>query len=101
MTKPLSPNEIDAKKAIPDFVMQAANELLAQNWDGKQAILLLNDLVVRALNKKPPSDTRTRAQLYDQHAFDIEPVYRHAGWRVTFEKPDFNGPGQAYFLFER
>ena len=97
MTKPISPKDVaDAKaKAIPDEVIDAANQLLAEKWDGHAAKFTLKELCVRA-----------RQKLGEGYAFqswelDIEVPFGLAGWIVKFDKPAYNESYDANFTFQK
>lgn len=99
--KPVSPDNINKNKIIPDFVVAAANELIQKHWNGNRAQFTLEALVKLALEKKPEEDTHTKESLFGEHAFDIEPLFRSAGWRVEFDKPGYCESYDAFFFFSK
>jgi hypothetical protein len=105
--KPITPKEAKASKhsSIPDEIIQATNELIVEHLelDGS-ATVLQKDITSRALSKfkKANSESKITSQMmFDKKWMDIEPVFRAAGWRVTYDKPGFNEEYEASFCFER
>jgi hypothetical protein len=94
--KPISPLEIPSirKAMIPDEVIEAANELIAYNWNktGKRSHFKLKDLVERVLEKMPDM---TDTKLYADKLLDIEYIFNDCGWKVKY---DSESP--ASFTFE-
>jgi hypothetical protein len=94
MTKPITPDEAESGKHIPDEVFEAFNELIAEG-DGD---VLQKDVVLRILAKIP--DT-TREQIFKKGWLNVEPAYRKAGWKVTYDKPGYCETYEANFTFRR
>lgn len=101
MTDPIRPDEVSARKlaALPDGVIDAFNELIAKAFDGRSATVDQND-VTDAIMERCPGVT-SKQQIFNEHLLDVEPIYRDAGWKVTYEKPAYNETGRAYFVFTR
>ena len=97
--KPISPNEVKQKRieSIPDFVIEAANNLIAKKWNGFSSTFKLNELVKESL--KIGGDEVSREDLFDNHSFDIEPIFEKAGWKVNFDKPGYNESYDSFFEF--
>ena len=102
MTKPLSPKDVEKAKAkhgpLPQII-EAANELIAQKWDGREAKVKLKELGVLA---------RTKLNMKEDEEFkdgelDIESIFREAGWIVEFDRPIYYGGENfdAYFTFKK
>lgn len=105
--KPITPKEAQASKhtSIPDEIIEATNELIVENLelDGS-ATVLQKHITARALSKfkkADPESKMTSQIMFDKNWMDIEPVFRAAGWRVTYDKPGFNEDYEASFCFER
>lgn len=97
--KPLTPDEvIDAKMAaIPPEVFDVVNQLIADRWDGFEAILYQDEIVERLVTVlKLPSKT-----IFDRHLLDFEGIYRNAGWGVVYDKPAYNESYRAFFRFSK
>lgn len=94
---PVKPSEVAERQAevFPGEVIQVVNELLLNRGGGKQVVIKQRDIVKRlvALGIK-------EKDIYQNHWLDFEPMYRAAGWKVSYDKPGYNEPGEAYFLFE-
>ena len=96
--EPITPKEVVDNHKIPDIVIESTNELLIQNWTGKDAIIKLDDLINR-MNYK--GNTLSRGELNSKRHLDIEDTYRKIGWVVEFESPDRDSSNfDAYFKFK-
>lgn len=98
MTDPVTPETVVAHKRgqVPDDVIKAFNDLIALAFDGTSAVVY-QDEVVEAIIAKGLA--RNGKEITDQHWLDIEPVYRVAGWNVSYDKPGFNESYRPYFTF--
>lgn len=92
--KPVSPAEARVGKinVIPDFVIQAFNELIIQNLVGNTSSFKQDEVIARI------------KQLSNQERFDfwwlnVEEMYRMFGWKVEYEKPGYNETGYANYTF--
>lgn len=104
-TKPITPEEIlKYKTHLPDFVVEAVNELIKKKWNGASATIRQTELIVKIL-KIMPADEQSpitrRQSLFDNHWLDVEPAYRHAGWNVVSDKPGYNETYEAKLTFTR
>lgn len=99
--KPISPNEVVEQKAamLPDFVVVAANEMIAQTWKGSSAHFTQESLIERILSSAP--EGVTRGELFGKHYLDIEDIYREVGWIVEYDKPGYNESYEANFTFRK
>ena len=88
--KPISPNEI--KKVIPDFVIEAVNELIAEKVNSQNHATVLQKHIVDRVKSKTDQD-------FDYAWLDFENVFRDAGWNVNYDKPAYCESYDAYFEF--
>lgn len=92
--KPISPSEVVDKKLtlLPDEVIDATNELIADNWNGNKATFKQKELVARIQKKYEAADKYeiTKEEVYERRYLDIEDIYRAQGWNVAYDKPGFN-----------
>jgi hypothetical protein len=98
MVKPFTPDEAIAnrRKFIPDEVIEAVNEMLAEKVSGSgRATLLQRDIIKRVEEKMG------QRGIIDMKWMDFEPVYREAGWEVKYDKPGYNETYPASFEFKR
>ena len=91
--KPVTPDEVDKGRVIPDFVIQAFNEEISKVWDGDCATVFQEDVTA---NIRTKCNTR-----WEQWWLDVEPLYRQNGWKVVYDKPGFNEIGRASYTFTR
>ena len=99
MIKPITPDEV--KHVIPDFVIKTVNKLITEKWNGKEAIIIQNDIIDEILNNYPDEDKPSRYTIFESHWLDFEPLYRKAGWNVTYRKPAFDENFKSYFKFTK
>lgn len=101
MTKPLSPKDVESAKAARkgnnEKVIEAANELIAQRWDGYEARFFLHELGKLAREKLGWDGKKE----FEDGDLDIEPVFRKAGWSVEFDRPGYNETYEAFFVFRK
>lgn len=101
MTKPISPDEVVAKKTatIPDEVFDAFNEVIGAHWNGSESTFSQDEVVGVILSKL--GDRLTSAELFKNHYLDVEPSYRAAGWIVEYDKPAYCETYAANFTFRK
>ncbi len=92
MTKPITPSEVASGTHIPDEVIAAFNELIAEgSGNVKQGAV-----VTRIMAKMPDV---TRSQIFERGWLDIEGAFRKAGWKVEYDKPGYCESYEAYWTF--
>jgi hypothetical protein len=83
--KPLSPTSVSKKsqQAIPDYIIEAVNNLLVKKYHDGHAILLQKEVVkeIRKINPKVKMDT-----VFENGWMNFEPIFRKAGWEVSYER---------------
>lgn len=93
--RPITPEEVVELQAstIPPEVFQTFNELIATNMKFGKVNVLQKDVIakVKVLLDRP----------FDSKWLYVEEIYRKAGWKVTYTRPDLNETFHAYFVFER
>lgn len=94
--KPITPSEARKRTHIPDVVIQAFNECIQRGLGTHTADVKQSEVAARILQLDPDM---TRQQIFDNHWLDVEDVYREAGWKVEYDKPGYNEPGEAIFRF--
>lgn len=104
MTYPITPDEVAAKKIeiIPDFVIRAFNYLIAKHFSHGRA-RISQDSAIEQIMAETPQDKPipTRADIIMRHKYlNVEEVYRAAGWKVQYVKPDHTESFDPYFIFE-
>ena len=98
----------EAKKAkissIPDYVFQAFNELLAENFvENVGTIIYQHEVLKRIINIYPyiiedDKDSIVNS-LFVNHWLDVEKFYQRAGWEVTFHEPTYYEDFDPYYKF--
>lgn len=102
--RPITPDEALEKFAdqIPDFVIEAVNELLAKKCRSKTSeIKLLQKEVVDNIMQKGAIPEEEKNSVFDKGYLDFETLYREAGWDVSYDKPGYNESYEAFFVFKR
>jgi hypothetical protein len=94
MTKPITPKDVESIKAArmkPEMI-EAANELIAEKWNGHSATFTVAELCARA---------RLKLKMEADGELDIEVVFRQYGWRVEFDRPGYNETYSAHWVFTK
>ena len=102
MIKPLTPKEAKKTKleVIPDFVIQAFNELIVKNLNSYgSSSFKQKDLVDIIMKSSSQDNGFTRDDVYSNHWLDVENLYRDLGWNVQYDKPGYNENYEAFFEF--
>jgi hypothetical protein len=97
MGKPLTPKEAQAKKnnLFPEKVIDAFNELIAENLQGKTSTFSQKDVVARICSKLDV----TKDEVFKKHWLDVESTFESQGWKVDYDRPGFNETYEATFTF--
>lgn len=98
--KPLSPDEVadKARASIPDFVIEAVNNLLQKELTQGYATLR-QDEVVKEIMRLAPEGTKQQ-EIFDNKWLDFEPVFEKAGWSVDYDNPGYNESYEPTFDFK-
>jgi hypothetical protein len=94
---PIRPEEVDTGKHIPDEVIEAFNELIAEKYIG-YAVVGRENAIKRILTKLPDVE---RMDIINKGWLNIEGIYASAGWDVKYDKPGYNESYDPYFTFTR
>lgn len=102
MSKPFSPQDV-AKESIdkkisniPDFVIDAVNELLAIKYVAGEAVFDQNE-VIKEIQKRMDIE---RHDIYSRKYLDFEEVFRKEGWEVTYHQGAYFEDWTPYFVFK-
>lgn len=95
MIKPISPNEINKTKYIPDEVIELFNELINRNFNGTEAVFD-QDEIVELISIKL---CITREKVFKDKLLDIESIYEKVGWIVKYSKPSYGESFNSFFRF--
>lgn len=97
--KPISPHEVVGKKKslLPDEVLDAFNELIAEHFSGRSSKFEQSKVIDRILEKF--HHKLEKDELFKNHWLDVEDVYRESGWIVEYDKPGYNESYAATFKF--
>lgn len=100
---PITPN--DAKKLvseganIPDNIIDTFNQMIVTNCtvlsNGYVIAKLYQDDIISQLE----SLGYNRNDIFNCNLLNVEPIFRKAGWKVTYDKPGYNESYKASFLF--
>lgn len=93
---PITPTEAKRNKlrVIPPEVLEAFDELITKNLRGSTAKVIQKE-VIDLIEQKLHIN-------HEQFVFawlDVEPLYKDAGWEVTYDKPGYNENYLASFNF--
>ena len=100
MVKPITPKEVKTvQHSIPDFIIEAVNKLIQQNWDGEKAVIEQKEIFKLVANKQTHY---TKKQICDKQWLDFEDIYRQAGWNVMYDQPAYcEEYFEPYFKFTK
>lgn len=87
------------EKAIPNFVLEAFNQLLSEKYDD-YAITITQDEAITRILALSCNENLTRQEIFDRKWLDIEDIYRANGWSVEYDKPGYNESYTAFFKFK-
>lgn len=103
MVEPIKPSEVTL--IIPDFIIEAVNNLIKEKWTGEEAVIyqddILNIIAIEKRTDETESSKPTRREVFDHHWLDIEPIYRKVGWNVEYDKPAYCENYRAHFIFKK
>lgn len=94
---PIKPSEVGKHKGVifPVAVFEAFNaEITAKACDGVAKVsqgAVMERLVAAGLS---------RSEIFLRGWLNIEDAYRAVGWKVSYEKPDYNETGDSWLIFE-
>ena len=103
----ITPEEAEKtrKSSIPDYVFQAFNELLAENFFNVGTIIYQHEVLKRIISlcpytvKTEEDKENITNSLFVNHWLDVEKFYERAGWEVTFHKPTYYEDFDPYYNF--
>ena len=101
MAKVYCPEDVlkERVETIPDYVIDAFNDLLTENYHEDETIIEQED-VIRKILEYSTDDELTRKTIFKKHYLDIENLYRNNGWEVEYRKLAFNEFFKSYFVFK-
>lgn len=99
MVKPITPQEVT--REIPDFVINTVNNLIQQKWDGREAVIKQNEIMVIISSNDADDPRPTRKEVYDHNWLDFEKLYEKVGWECKYFKPPYYESWDPYFKFKK
>lgn len=104
MIEPIKKQDLPCYRQIDERVIEAFNNLIQQNWDGKRAVVYQKDVKIEIKHTFNIVNDDTHAivisRLFQNKQFDVEPLYRQCGFKVTYDKPGYCEDYDAFFTFE-
>lgn len=102
---PLSPSQVLAKRKSTNVhyqkMIESVNELLVDRYSGGHAKITQDEILIKFEAKIYP-DSVPRDLIFKNGLLDFEDDFRSAGWKVVYEKPDYNGSSfPHYFEFSK
>jgi len=94
--RPIRPDEVAQAKVFPKAVFAAFNELIAEKYQSRRAVIRQDAVIERILAKDP---TLRRGDIFDKGWLDVEDLYRAQGWIVEYDKPGYCETYEATFTF--
>ena len=105
--KPITPAEALGKSGenIPDFVIEAFDELITEGIRGSTSVTITQDEAVERIISKMPARIADnlghsrRDEIFEKNWLDVEELYREQGWEVQYDKPAYNESYAPTFTF--
>lgn len=97
MVEPIKPSDIPVAKqnAIPDFVIEVVNDMLARRFTNGRAVIKQNEIVSELV----ANHGVTTDMIFRLDYLNIEEIYRAQGWKVVYDKPAYYENYDAFFEF--
>lgn len=97
----LTPDFLMKKKLenIPDAIINATTELIVAGISLSGSVTIKEKDIIKLACKK--DDNLTSTKIYDNNWLDIEPIFRLAGWEVSYDKPAYCETYDATFTFSK
>lgn len=92
MTRPITPVEAKEQKVIPEFVLEAVNELIRENITDSGYFDILQEQIVERIKTKTERD-------FDDNWLNFGMLYRNWGWNVEVDRPGYNESYKSYYKF--
>jgi len=99
-SKVISPDEINFEESIPEFVIEAVNNLLKKEYRGRSTTILQKEIMAEVMRLRPDLSL-SREDIYKNHWMDFEPLFRENGWDVSYDRPGYNESYEASFKFSK
>lgn len=99
--KPITPQEAELQEGsqIPDAVIGIFNKLIVKNLHNGQAKITITE-VEQAILAEVQSHIALPSNYTINHDWlDVEPIFRRAGWKVTYDKPAYFETYEGYYIF--
>jgi hypothetical protein len=97
MVKPIKPSEVVNLKetVIPEKVIDCVNKLIAKNFSGGYATLLLKEV-----RKEIAKAMDCKISEIDENWLNFEDIYRKSGWKVEYDQPGYCESYEASYTFK-
>lgn len=99
-SKVISPDEINFEDSIPEFVIEAVNNILKKEYRGDSVTILQKEIMTEVMNLRTDLSL-SKEDIYKNHWLDFEPLFRKNGWNVSYDKPGYNESYEARFTFSK
>ena len=100
--KPITPKEAASKqvknRVWPSGVIEAFNELIAQKFDGRTAVIMFDEAFRAVAERMRCSVTTVESNAW---WMNVEELYRQSGWRVDVDSPAFNETYKGSYKFTK
>lgn len=85
--------ELEKAKAIPKFVYDVFDNLIANNYNSYRKLSSVSQKDVVAMLREQYPDS------FSWTWMDVEPLYRNLGWVVEYHKAPYYVTGESYYVF--
>lgn len=97
--KPITPQECKEQQSgsdIPEFVIDAVNNLLRKHCRNVSITLKQNEIIDEICRV---NINVSRTQIFANKWLDFEPLFERAGWDIVYDKPAYCETYDATFTF--
>jgi len=96
---PITPDEAirSHHRSIPVEIIEIFNGMISEKISGSgRAVIYLDEVSKRCVDAGID-----KQEAMDKKWFDVEPMFREAGWKVEYDQPGYNESGRAHYVFSR
>ena len=102
--QPIKPSEVGAKKAtlLPGFVIEAFNQIIAEKYNeqSKSATVKQDAVIARIIQLGTNGESSpSRNEVFNNGWLEVETIFKAAGWKVEYTKPDYTESFEPYYEF--
>ena len=97
--KPISPKDVtdNLDKVIPEKIIEAVNNLIKKDFR-KHSVTIMQEDILKEIKRLDKG--LTEKKVIDNNWLDFEPIFKKAGWIVTYDSPGWDENYDSTFTFK-